>query len=239
MKEESLGRLTDAAWVWFLILLMAVQPWGWAVGIPLGIFTVLGVLRFLHRERMREERFWRMKNAQTSLELMSRQRHDWLNHVQVIMGYLGMKRQERILPYLRELTDRAREEREAARVGYPPLALALSTLNQRIPEWRWFVETGEEMKEIDPEWGDRLCEALDRTTAWLRKQGRGMEEPEEVWLRVEKTDSDWQITIHPDFPPELKVEPSEWTNLRDTIRERGGALEREEAAGGFTLRFAA
>ncbi|SDW26676.1 Sensor_kinase_SpoOB-type, alpha-helical domain [Marininema mesophilum] len=231
------GVSWDSGIVWIMcgILVMAIQPWGWKLGLPLGVITLTLYLHSLRQTQKKE----RIESAQGSLHLLSRYRHDWLNHVQVIMGYLSMKRQEKILPFLRELTDVARQEREAATVGYPPLALSLSTLNQRVPEWRWIVEVSEELKTIQPKWGESLYQGLEQVVQWLHVQGKTLLEPEEVWLRVEKEQSTWIITVQPDFPSELEVASSEWTTLRDTIRKQGGTLVEQAEEGVFIMRFVA
>ncbi|SFS96228.1 Spo0B domain-containing protein [Marininema halotolerans] len=239
MGSKQVSWAPGMGWIACSILMMAIQPWGWFVGVPLGIITFSLCVRALRQLQRTNEGKARVESAEHSLHLLSRYRHDWLNHVQVIMGYLSVKREERILPLLRELTDAARQEREVAAVGYPPLALWLSTVNQRVPEWIWIIEVNDELKSIHPQWGDSLQRGLEQMAEWLQKQGRGFNEPEEVWVRFEKEGSAWAIHIQPDFPPEMNVPSSEWSALRNTIQKQGGTLDKPSEDAPFIMRLIA
>lgn len=68
-----------------------------------------------------------MDDAQ-ALQLLRRQRHSLLNHLQVISGWLQIQRPERALQYLNGLADRMADESEAMRQGPPLLGLLVLEL---------------------------------------------------------------------------------------------------------------
>ncbi|HVJ50154.1 Spo0B domain-containing protein [Desulfitobacterium sp.] len=82
------------------------------------------------------------------LEYYRLQRHDFLNHGQVIMGYLQLGKAEKALEYLREAIDGLEAEQIAGQisqetVGAIILGLILSLRQQRIPVELYL---GEQMK---------------------------------------------------------------------------------------------
>lgn len=63
------------------------------------------------------------------LEFAKHQRHDLLNHFQVILGFLQMGRQELCIEYIRKMTKKNNQESRIASLGYPPLEAYLLTFN--------------------------------------------------------------------------------------------------------------
>ena len=61
------------------------------------------------------------------LESLSLQRHDWLNHVQVIMGYLKLKRYDLCEDYMLKITEMTNNESRIAALGHDELVSFLLT----------------------------------------------------------------------------------------------------------------
>lgn len=83
------------------------------------------------------------------LEANRHQRHDFLNHLQVIWGYIKLNKKERAVEYIQELTDYLQTLRELNRIAPVPLAADISAkvlsiglnknFNISIPE-EWEIE---------------------------------------------------------------------------------------------------
>lgn len=221
--------------VFVSMLLLILQPWGWMGSLPIVFFALVGLvwgLRHLHRVVRREQR---MREAQTALELLSRQRHDWMNHIQVIMGYCSVGKPERIPPYLQRLAGTLEEERKAARVNDPCLAYALATLNQRFPEWHWTVHLDEEPR-FTPEEGEAVVCALETVGGFLRRKAGDNGDPPDVLLRLSREENHLILTFLPEADPECRILPEEREQLRQQLKPCNGKPERF-GENGMTVRI--
>lgn len=77
------------------------------------------------------------------LQLLNQQRHDWLNHVQVLMSYLKLGRPERAEEYLKRVTELTFEEGVISRIQFPQLAVFLLSFRALHNELRLDVEMDE------------------------------------------------------------------------------------------------
>lgn len=63
-----------------------------------------------------------IEEADMLLTIINQQRHDWLNHFQVLLGYLKLGRPEEGAAYLTRVTELAHQESLLARINCPPLS---------------------------------------------------------------------------------------------------------------------
>jgi len=63
------------------------------------------------------------------LDVLNRQRHDWLNHVQVLLGYLHLNRTEQGVSHLKRIAQMAMQESMVARLNSSLLSVFFLTFN--------------------------------------------------------------------------------------------------------------
>lgn len=80
------------------------------------------------------------KQTDLVLQLLNLQRHDWLNHVQVLMSYLKLGRPERAEEYLKRVTELTFQEGMISRIQFPQLAVFLLSFHALHNELRLDVE---------------------------------------------------------------------------------------------------
>jgi hypothetical protein len=138
---QGLIKITKPFSPTFIILMCWVfQPWemiGSILFFLAALIALLGGIYFSHVKRTEQAL---VNEAERIKQILSRQRHDWMNHVQVLMGYQSMKKTERIQSYLQKLVHEATKERTISEIRYPPLAVALLTLSYRYQQWDWNVK---------------------------------------------------------------------------------------------------
>jgi hypothetical protein len=57
------------------------------------------------------------------LQVLSLYRHEWMNHIQVLMGYIGLGKPERIQEYMGKIKAKVHQESCLSKLGVPELAL--------------------------------------------------------------------------------------------------------------------
>lgn len=79
------------------------------------------------------------------LDLLNQQRHDWLNHFQVLHGYLRLGKTLEGEAYLRQLTEAIQSDSRIARINCPRLAVFFLTFNFLHRDIRLQVDVQEQL----------------------------------------------------------------------------------------------
>ncbi|UFJ39043.1 Spo0B domain-containing protein [Brevibacillus humidisoli] len=79
------------------------------------------------------------------LYFLNQQRHDWLNHFQVLLGYLKLGRAEEGEAYLRRVTEEIQQESGIARINSPFLSVFFLTFNALHNDLRLQVEADDQL----------------------------------------------------------------------------------------------
>jgi stage 0 sporulation protein B (sporulation initiation phosphotransferase) len=78
---------------------------------------------------MKDERKLLTEQADLLLQVLNHQRHDWLNHFQVLLSYLQLGRHEQAEEYLKRVTELICQESMIARINCSPLSVFFLTFN--------------------------------------------------------------------------------------------------------------
>lgn len=79
------------------------------------------------------------------LDLLNQQRHDWLNHFQVLLGYLRLGKTQEGEAYLRQVTEAIQSDSRIARMNCPLLAVFFLTFNFLHHDFQLQVEAEEHL----------------------------------------------------------------------------------------------
>ncbi|MFD2369863.1 Spo0B C-terminal domain-containing protein [Brevibacillus sp. GCM10020057] len=104
---------------------------------------------------MKHERRLFTQQTDQLLAVLNRQRHDWLNHVQVLLGYLHLNRTEQGEAHLRRIAEMAMQEAMVARLNSSLLSVFFLTFNALNKEMFLEVE---------------VCNQVDLTQLSLNEQ---------------------------------------------------------------------
>lgn len=85
------------------------------------------------RWREQRERDHRQQQKK-ALQMLSRYRHDWLNHIQLVQGYLQMKKYERMVGPLRTCVEEAKKHARLSSLSSPLLAYSLMEASLHYPQ---------------------------------------------------------------------------------------------------------
>lgn len=99
-----------------LILVMAVMLCLWGF--------------LLYREERKRRQRAECSLATSALELMNHQRHDWMNDLQLMYGYVRLKKFDKLPECVETIKERMAEESRIAKLGVPELVMFL--MQQRL-----------------------------------------------------------------------------------------------------------
>ncbi|MCS1351427.1 Spo0B domain-containing protein [Mechercharimyces sp. CAU 1602] len=215
---------------WFFLVLFCIRDWnltGQALIAVALLFSFLNGAWLLSRYIRNDQA---VKQAEQAVNLIRRMRHDWMNHVQVLMGYASLKKMERILPYLQRLAGLAMEEREVRRATYPPLVLFLMGMCEQYSQFRWSVEIDPHFRLTEEKQGTWLLEVIEETISFLSHSSSIESETPRIFLHIkEVAKGSGQLVIlfslHETNFAELGLSDAEWRRLRQILRRKKAKME--------------
>lgn len=228
MKKGWLMGLKSFWPTCLLTLLLTVycgEWWGrWALGTLLFVSLVFG---WCHLQSI-----WIRKTetlqAEALLELLGRQRHDWMNHIQVISGYVSVGQERRIPPYLQQVVDRLQEERTTVQVHPPVLAYALVTLPHEFPEWHWEIYVDPSVSKLTEKQGKRVKTVIEKIMNGLRTLGFPKVEEQGIWLKLWVQGKYIHLNLDPELPPDQCLMMADLHFLQNKIKSYKAVVQLEE-----------
>jgi hypothetical protein len=181
--------------------------------ITIAIVFVLSIF-FYTRARQKEQK---QQEAADKKKLLGNIRHDLMNHVQVLMGYQMMKREDKISDYLKRLSTQAAKEREIAELQDEELAVFLLTLSYQYPQWEWDVQKLPTYIDPPGRTNEPILEGLSNCIQVLANLGEDKYDWQKVVLQLSGDDRtnffSFQVYSAEDELLTLHVPAGEWTNL--------------------------
>ncbi|MDN4593922.1 Spo0B domain-containing protein [Polycladomyces subterraneus] len=150
-----------------MLVAMIAYPWPWWGRMILGAVVWASIVWAQRRAERITERTILVREAETALRWLSRLRHDWLNEIQVLLGYCSMNKTDRVRPYLLRLAKELEQERSLSQVSHPLLAVALIQLRHQAPGWRWQIEFRMETSDLSAQQGDDAAVYLENLAKCL------------------------------------------------------------------------
>lgn len=166
---------------------------------------------------------------------MNEKRHDWLNHLQVIMGYLSINRYDRLRPYLKQLMAEIKAESDICHIGYNPLSRYLLTHKMLRKDMLLDVHIVRGLRINNERQGARLLETIQEVERFLHRTCKPLsKEPLKIEITIVPHDHDIMMYVDlPDQPQQNReLMHADWSSLCEKVSSWDGEvfLEREEPA---------
>ncbi|WP_054949039.1 Spo0B domain-containing protein [Numidum massiliense] len=94
------------------------------------------------------------------LTCLNFKRHDWLNHLQVMTGYLSLREYDRLRNYVTRVLDEAEREGQIFQIAYAPLAHYLLTYNIFAKDTAFNVHIAANVTRLKAQVGECLLQAI-------------------------------------------------------------------------------
>jgi stage 0 sporulation protein B (sporulation initiation phosphotransferase) len=132
-----------------LMLVSIVVLFGLSRHWTIHIFTVILLLGFLlrvwadNKVRVNQHKDKMRANENEFLDVINHYRHNWLNDLQVIFGYVKLKKYDNLERYMDKIKDKLEEESLIARLNIPSLVIYLLSLRHKNHNFKLHVEVEE------------------------------------------------------------------------------------------------
>jgi len=183
-----------------------------------GVVCLTAVVCVQQRRETRDQDDW--------IACLNVKRHDWLNHIQVIKGYLTLKKHDRLQPYLEHIMSAIEQESKICHLGYSPLSRYLLT-RQLLNDSILHVHIVEGLKIANDGQGERLMKTIQEVESFVRNVYAKIPEPQ---AKIEMTLAPFEggIMLYIDFPDHFRLRralrEADWTGLRNKVSSRNGEV---------------
>lgn len=107
--------------IWYPALL-------WYIVLTLWMATVLWiVITTIHRQYEKEQQLVIQSLEQTALKTLNHHRHDWMNDLQILYGYIQLGKHDKLLDCVGRIKERMLIEGKIAKLGIPSLVFYLQS----------------------------------------------------------------------------------------------------------------
>ncbi|MBG9734502.1 Spo0B domain-containing protein [Paenibacillus alvei] len=99
---------------------------GWRIGLTFVMAASIGAAFWLFSRQLKRRSEEMLQDAQLSaIQLMNHQRHDWMNDLQLLYGYVRLKKYDKLPDCVETIKERMAEESRIAKLGLPELIMFL------------------------------------------------------------------------------------------------------------------
>lgn len=180
--------------VWHLLLCV------WLLAVIVGYAWYARRQYELERQRLLESL------QRTAVATLSHHRHDWMNDLQILYGYVQLGKYDKLRGCLDRIKERLAEESKISKLGIPALVFYLQSFREMNNSVQLDIQIEEDLelgKLLDPESGSRLAEAIMDTIRAYQFTGRSSwgeiialkmsmyREDDEVVVRFERESGSW------------------------------------------------
>ncbi|MFB9327237.1 Spo0B domain-containing protein [Paenibacillus aurantiacus] len=191
------------------VLIWRSELWLLAVFVA---WSILAAIVWISVERKeQEQRHARTTHAlqSASVRTLNHHRHDWMNDLQVLYGYIRMGKTDRTVQYVEQIRDRMTEESKIARLGVPSLIAFIQSFRTLTHSLQLDVRIEGELNLTElPIDSDRVSEAIMELINLYRfgiKPSGG--EPAKITLEIGREEKALLVTFR--LSGELN-DPAQW-----------------------------
>lgn len=193
--------------------------------------TVLAVRR---EERLRSDRAIRRLHR-SFLQTLSHQRHDWMNEIQLLYGYLRLGKPDKAIAVVDRIRQQGERESRISRLGIPELAVYLLSFRSSSGVLRLEIEVEEGFGGRGSErYAERLTETAIGLAEVLRARTSQADEPNVLRLAFRADDRGAKLEL--DYDGRLTDEDGLEETCKRLLNGLRYRAEEERAASGAASR---
>ncbi|MDO3681733.1 Spo0B domain-containing protein [Paenibacillus ehimensis] len=129
------------------------------------------------------------------LRLFNHYRHDWMNDIQILMGYVQLKKYDKLLPLMEKIKEKVRQESYVSKLGIPSLIVYLLTFQAEVKELRLEIALEEEIHLQELMEPQEAADAVMAMLACFREEAGDSKDEENVLeLRLVRTKDRLKLT---------------------------------------------
>lgn len=167
-----------------------------------------------------------MMNETETIAFLRMIRHDWLNQLQLVKGYLALEHNDKAQEVINQIIMQSQNEAKLSNLGIPKLAYLLLTFDRGAHPYRLDFEVIEGEMSMEG-WDDILHETFQSLLAWLDDHALSTyDNAVTVTIHVQR-----HVTLFTlDFTGGIQTdEGMKWPDLHDSVHWEEKYIAEDEA----------
>lgn len=167
---------------------------------------------------------------QTAIETFSHQRHDWMNDLQLLYGYIQLGNRERLIENIERIKDQMMADSRVAKLGIPQLVFYLQSFQSLNPNMRLEIEIEDGVilaERLEPEQSEELTRVIQQTISLYEQYG-GLSwgECPTLLIMIRDDEQEIQCIFEPeeDYPNPEQI----WSELHHVLKDTSITVSRLE-----------
>ncbi|MEW4371415.1 Spo0B domain-containing protein [Paenibacillus kandeliae] len=173
-----------------------------------------------------------------AIEAFSHHRHDWMNDLQLLYGYIQMGNRERLIENIERIKEQMVAESRVAKLGIPKLVFYLQTFKavERDMQLELEIEDGISLAaRLTPQQCEELTRVMQQTiSAYAQYGGSSWGECPTLLIMIRSEEQELECIFEPDehYPDTEGL----WLDVQASVQSTGIAVSRlEEDPASITL----
>lgn len=217
-----------------LIIPQGSRSTGWLISAGIVFLIAAAILK---------ERVWDRKREphidDDVVDWLNVKRHDWLNHIQVIAGYLSLKQHDRLRAYLTHVQSEVEQESRICHLGYPPLSRYL--LEHCLMKQQGVIFNVYILKKFmieTEQLGERLLKTMKEIEQMVQKS-RNTASSEAFIIEMTISPQEKEIVLYIDLPETSRLNGDDWFALCEKASTKPGKVffKQGTSATEYTVRI--
>ncbi|KEQ22567.1 hypothetical protein ET33_21890 [Paenibacillus tyrfis] len=129
------------------------------------------------------------------IRLFNHYRHDWMNDIQILMGYVQLKKYDKLTPLMEKIKEKVRQESYVSKLGIPSLIVHLLTFQAEVKELRLEMALEQEIHLQELMQPQEAADAVMALLACFREEaGDSRDEENVLELRLARMNDRLKLT---------------------------------------------
>ncbi|WP_339059908.1 Spo0B domain-containing protein [Tepidibacillus marianensis] len=175
------------------------------------------MLHDVHREKLKQE------FNEKVISLLRNYRHDWLNHMQVILGYVSLRKSDKIAGYITQVHEEARQHTLISKLGPIDLVVFLYMVPVEYPRINLQLELSENLTTVDFEKiGADLLQLLKRIFDYLESYSLDEHQIHALILSMNRLEK--QLVVNIEYEGNFEPYYSFMMTVGEKLKQQGGEI---------------
>jgi len=166
-----------------------------------------------------------------SIRTMNHHRHDWMNDLQIISGYIQLKKHDKLVRSVERIRDRMHAESKVAKLGIPTLVLFFQSFRTTCNEIQLEIDIVDELNlaEIPLTVPQETLSRAVQEMVWATRQCAvpTIGEPQILYIMFEKNNNECCISFR--YHGEIRQDSDWGSKVKSVIQGSTMRVEQDEA----------
>ncbi|WP_233146906.1 Spo0B domain-containing protein [Paenibacillus selenitireducens] len=218
-----------------LIVILFQQIWAWMIALLVLWIIAVGCVT---EWSIRTSRTAILQTEQLkAIRILNHHRHDWMNDLQIISGYIQLKKHDKLVNSVERIRDRMFAESKIAKLGIPSLVMFFQSFRTVCNEIQLDINIVDELNLAELPLAIPLetlsAQVQDMVWTYVEHAEQGLGEPQVLYIAFENYQQELCVRFH--YEGEIRSD-SDWSSkVKSALQGQFVRVEQEQVPGSLHM----